>query len=60
VARTGFDGHVVSLILLMNFKSFTKSHLGGDFAVAIAHALSMLFEKFGKFGFCYPVMRCLE
>ena len=44
----------------MDFERLAKSHFGGDFAVAIAHALPMFFEKFREPGLGHAVMRCLE
>ena len=50
VPRCGFDRHVIGLILLMDFERLAKSHFGRDFAVAVAHSLAMLFEKFRELG----------
>ena len=44
----------------MDFERFAKGHFGRDFAVAIAHALAMFFEKFREPGLGHAVMRCLE
>jgi hypothetical protein len=38
-----FDAHVVVKIPEMNRSGLAKGHLGGDFAIAIADALAMLF-----------------
>jgi hypothetical protein len=40
--------------------SFTESHFRRYFAIAVAPALPMIFEKFGEFGFGHAEMRCLE
>ena len=44
----------------MNFERLAKSHFTRDFAVAVAHPLATLFEKFRELGFGDAVMRCLE
>ena len=44
----------------MNFERLSERHFGRGFAVAVAHALAMLLEKFSELGFGHAVMRCLE
>ena len=51
VPRCRFNGHVVGLVLLMNFERLAKRHFGRDFAVAVRHAVAVLFEKFRELGF---------
>jgi hypothetical protein len=46
VARARFDPQVVSEIVQMNSGGLAKGHLGRDFAVAIADALTVFFQKF--------------
>jgi len=40
----------------MNRSGLAECHLGCDFAVAIANALAMLFEKLSELGFRYAEM----
>ena len=46
VARPRFDAHIVIEIAEMNRSGLAKRHLGGDFAIAIAGALTVFFEEF--------------
>ena len=46
VARARFDAQIVIEIAQMNRGGLAECHLGRDFAIAIADALAMLFEKF--------------
>ena len=40
----------------MNRSGLAECHLGRDFAVAVADALAMLFEKFRELGLRYAEM----
>jgi len=46
MARARFDARVVIQIAQMNGGSIAEGHLSRDLAVAVAHPLPMLFEKF--------------
>ena len=56
IARARFDAHIVIEIAYMNRSGLAESHLGGDFAIAIADALAMFFEKFRQPRLCYAEM----
>ena len=46
IACPRFDAHIVIEIAQMNRSGLAKRHLGRDFAIAIADALAVFFEKF--------------
>ena len=56
MARARFNAEIVVEIAQMNRSGFAECHFGRDFAVAVADALAMLFEKFRELGLCYAEM----
>jgi hypothetical protein len=50
------DRRILGKVLLMNLQHCAECHFRRDFAVAVASALSMLFQKFCKPRFGYAEM----
>ena len=55
-ARARLDAQIVIEIAQMNRSGFAECHFRRDFAIAIADALAMLFEKFRELGLRYAEM----
>ena len=56
MARARLNPQIVVEIPQMNLSRFAECHLGRHFAVAIADALAVFFQKFRELGLCYAEM----
>src|SRR5436190_7006154 len=56
IARARFDAQVIIEVPEMNGSGLAKCHFGRHLAVAVASALSMLFEEFSKLRFGHAEM----